>query len=273
MKALVSPGRVQISSTLARGGSVNNRPGRPPCFVSLWRDCTNMDGYLLFSDGSLYHYDAPAMDVVVALTKALIHGQSFNFFYRRSLTVLGGYEKFTGIIPGTAMLIYHYPPYPGTDPGPCSTGLFDALTWPVPFTTYTAPVPVFGAAGNMASFTIDWEDPSNATAVFWDYDFNAAPINTQGHLVFTSATPYSCNAHVVVTNDNVMAGGYLLQVWQDGVNVLNESLGTPGTFDFPFTIIAGTGSLVEVVWDAYFSPASGGSPPAHSSALLTLTPG
>lgn len=172
MKQLSSPGRVQVTSTLARSRSTQSVAARVPCFKQLWRDCTNMDSYLVFHDNTVYHYDADSLDDVRQLTEAMWHGVLFNARFRRSLSVPGGYERFTGTIPSTAVLIYSYPPYPGTDPGDCPSpgcshpNAIQDLPWNsnmgVPVHP-VQPVPIFWPVGqsNSGDFTILRVQPSD----------------------------------------------------------------------------------------------------------------
>jgi hypothetical protein len=130
MKILVAPGTVQITSKLGRIQHPNRPTGRPPCFSQIWLDCTENSIYLVFSDGSIYHYDANSIDVGRALIRAFNHGVTFNSTYR--LFGISGsiapYERVASI-PSTAVMDYAFPPYPGTDPGPCPSNVFDEMVW------------------------------------------------------------------------------------------------------------------------------------------------
>jgi hypothetical protein len=119
MKALVSPGVVQQSSVIGRRSFRVSPVVRPPCFASVWRDCSDDAAYLTFSNGTTYHYFPPAGADAVEIILASVLGRNFNVRLRRSFDSQAGYERWPGAIPGSAVLIYSFPPYPGNDPGPC----------------------------------------------------------------------------------------------------------------------------------------------------------
>ena len=198
-----------------------------------------MDGYLLFSDGSLYHYDAESMSVVVALTDALIHGRTFNFQYRRALNLFGGYERVLSV-PGTAQLIYHYPPYPGVDPGPCVSALnWNDLLWDSPPDVDTPTGTGSNDFSNVgAEFSLNSNCPNSdgSNATFLNY----------GGLVASLTAPVSCTLALTLLGyapgwiGNPASG--LVQVYDSAPTyflsvVINGS--TPlGLNVYPFTVPA-----------------------------------
>ena len=119
MKQLVAPGHVVVTGSPGRSFFPRSAGTRPVCFSALYRDCTTGDAYLVFTDGSTYLYNSPAIPDVGSIAGGLIHGVTFNAFWRRSLMRGGAFAKFAGSIPSTATLIYSNPPYAGADPGPC----------------------------------------------------------------------------------------------------------------------------------------------------------
>jgi hypothetical protein len=272
MKALTSPGVVQISSTPGRRKFRPLIPPRPPCFLALYRDCTNTDAYLQFADGQIWHYDSPSDEVVVALTTAVTHGASFNFSFRRSLTLPGGYEKFTGSIPGTASLIYQYPPYPGSDPGPCPSGFPWALIWLPPDIFFdgdgTDPVWTETAAG-LTSFTSLAGGPLSDSSVY------AGDSSVSGTMSYTGGGGPAVATVSGQLFNSVADAGSFVRVLHDGVTLVqadfqtiarNLPLSGPFSIPFPFTISAGSGSILEVQWNN--SLGTGG--PLGSPASLQL---
>jgi hypothetical protein len=130
MKILVAPMTVQITSKLSRTTRQPRPTNRPPCFSEIYIDCTDMSIYLVFSDASIYRYDPDSVDTGRAIIDALCHGLTFNQAFRL-FGISGGvgaYERVASI-PATATLRYQFPPYAGTDPGPCPTNIFDKAVW------------------------------------------------------------------------------------------------------------------------------------------------
>jgi hypothetical protein len=120
MKMLNTLGQLVIPRDPSRPRRFGLRAGRPPCFLQVWRDCTNDTAYYVFADGQVYEYLAPASADARTILLNPFFGSTFNDAFRRSATVDGGYMV-DATIPGTATQIYSYPPYPFTDPGPCSS--------------------------------------------------------------------------------------------------------------------------------------------------------
>ncbi len=97
------------------------------CIAQIGRSCSLHQGYVTFTDGSAYVYDAPSNTEFEALCDQIQRGRTFNFQVRRSR---GGYVKgFTP--PGDYEIIYTYPPYPGVTPAACGVPFTDwaSLTW------------------------------------------------------------------------------------------------------------------------------------------------
>lgn len=255
MKALIAPGLVQISSTPGRRKYAPLSPPRPPCFLNLWRDCTNTDCYLQFANGAIYHYDSPSDETVVALTVAVRHGGTFNAGLRRSFSIPGGYEIFTGSIPGTASLIYSYPPYPGVDPGPCPSGFPWALVWLPPQIFFdgdgTNPVWTETASG-VTSFTSLAGGPASDSSVY------AGDSSCDATQIYTGpGGPAVATISGELINSTGDAGSFF-RLFQDGTQLLQADFQTSahnlplsGLFSipFPFTIVAGSGSLLEFQWN------------------------
>lgn len=95
---------------------------RPPCFDTIWRDCSTQDGYFGFSDGTFYRYPAGA-EVARNCANRLLRGVTFNKpANRRPKLGFAAYEKIDAI-PETAVLLYpgDAPSFPPGWP-PCPEG-------------------------------------------------------------------------------------------------------------------------------------------------------
>lgn len=91
------------------------RFGRPPCFRNIWRDPTNDLAWFEFWDGSIYEY-TPSGSASDACDCATFdpHGTTFDTFVRIARGG-SGYTKVSSV-PGTATLVYSYPPYDNVSP-------------------------------------------------------------------------------------------------------------------------------------------------------------
>ena len=127
MKKLVSGPAIIIPSNFPRTRRGPDSRGIRLCFQELGRSCSLQQGFLTFTDGSAYSYDAPSLDEVVALVVQLQRGRVFNLFTRRSRT--GFVRGFTP--PADYETIYSFPPYEGTAPAACPLpGVpWDQLSW------------------------------------------------------------------------------------------------------------------------------------------------
>jgi len=239
MKALVAPGVVQITSTLARGRFAPLNPPRPPCFAELWRDCTNLDCYLVFANGQIYHYDTPSDQVAVALTVAVKHGLSFNSGFRRSFSIPGGYEVVSSI-PVTADLIYSFPPYPGTDPGPCTASLnFNELVWDSPPDTDT---PTGTGFNTFSNFQNSYSMFSSCPNV----DNSNATGSNSAQLTATLTADVACNLQWTLSDYNEGFAGspssaefvVLDSTFTLFLNVFFDNTTSTGVYNFPFTVPA-----------------------------------
>jgi hypothetical protein len=239
MKALVAPGVVQISSSPARAKFAPLNPPRPPCFLQLWRDCTNLDAYLVFANGDIYHYDTPSDETAVALTVAVTHGLAFNQGLRRSFSVPGGYE-FVGSIPGTANLIYQFPPYPGTDPGPCIASLnFNDLIWDSPPDTDTPTGTGFNTFSN-------FQNSYSMFSICPNVDNSNATGSNSAQLTATLTADVACNLQWTLSDYNEGFPGspssaefvVLDSTFTLFLNVFFDNTTPMGVYNFPFTVPA-----------------------------------
>ncbi len=115
MKQLNPDGSVTVASGRPRTRRGPDSRGIRLCFQELGRSCSLKQGYLIFTDGSAYVYDAPSNEEIEALCASPIRGRQFNFNVRRAL---GGFVKgFTP--PGDYQTIYLFPPYEGSAPTEC----------------------------------------------------------------------------------------------------------------------------------------------------------
>lgn len=273
MKQLVAPGVVQITSAPGLRSFVNPLTPRPPCFLTLWRDCTNMDAYLQFANGVIYHYDAPSDDDVRALVNAFVIGRTFNRSFRRSLSLGGGYEVFVGIIPSTAVVIYSYPPYFGTDPGDCPMGLdWGSLVWDSPPDT----VLIDGTGSATYSFVRNVASSSGVCPLADDSD---AQIVNSGTLSYTGPDVASV-ATVELTANHV--GDVLGPTWVTVAVIITDAASNVlldveytrsqplTTVDYPFTVPATVVNPITVLTGQ--TCASNGDGPAAIAFRLTLTP-
>lgn len=152
---------------------------RQPCFLKIWRDCAADTAWYEFSDGSIYEYTDPGSAALAyTISQSDPHGTDYNVTAR--IPPPGpGYTKL-GAEP-SAELIYSYPPYDNTDPGPCplcaghNTDI-TALTWT-------------GSINSGGSFTI-----SGSGKVF---DFTGT--STAGPIFIATSSDWCVETATVVT--------------------------------------------------------------------------
>jgi hypothetical protein len=270
VKTLVSPGVVGLVSAPARRRFADPTHSRPPCFAAIYRDCTDDSAYLVFANGVTYRYDPSAGDVSVDITTATTHGRYFDFFARRQPGD-AGYERWTGGIPGTAELIYSFPPYPGTDPGPCALGInFNDLVWDSPpdtnveigtgtntFSNFqnagaldtNVPLPGISLAGfaNFGMLTFVGPDQACSFEVdIFDYLPGDAPNTTLGQIVMQDGT------------------------FANLANFIMDGSTPPGHYSFPFTVPSG---IIQPIFIGYVTNRCiADSTPARLNFAFTVLP-
>jgi hypothetical protein len=269
MKILVAPDTVQITATLGRSTAQPVKTNRPPCFNQIWLDCTDVSIYLVFTEGQIYRYDPDSIDAGRALIAAANHGVSFNQVYRLFGVSgqNGAYEKVL-TIPGTAFLAYQNPPYPGTDPGPCTASTWSDTEWlgtqtwnaPPPFTS----LPPDGTQTNAASIT--WTG--------WPVTIDTEMDET-GNLVYTGAGEPSLAVGTMTLNGSISGETEVqLLITQAGAVLVNVVQTTDGVFPYsvPFTLAPGEGTsqAVLIVLTAVCT-AVGFPPTFNGSADVTVT--
>ena len=121
---------------------------RPPCFRRIWRDCSSDMAWFEFWFGPIYEYfNTGASTDAVNIANALTHGTYFNFSVRQPPP--GSYLR-GAVVPGTAELIYEYPPYTLPSPvvacGVCAGSNVDwhNVTWAVSGSAGSTVVPGSG---------------------------------------------------------------------------------------------------------------------------------
>lgn len=139
MKMLLPPAQIVIPSNRPRTRAGPDSRGIRICFAELGRSCALMQGYLIFTDGSAYVYDAPSNDDVENLCAQIQRGRVFNLGARRA--AFGFVRGFTP--PPDYETIYSYPPYPGMTPASCGLPVTDwgSLVW-----NGSQPIPPFGGS-------------------------------------------------------------------------------------------------------------------------------
>lgn len=123
MKQLNPGPTVVIPSNHPRTRRGSDSRGIRICVQELGRSCSLDQGFIKFLDGSQYAYDPGSKADIENLCDSFIRGRQFNFSVRRAVS---GFQR-SPVLPGDYEVIYTYPPYPGTAPGPCPKGNF--LGW------------------------------------------------------------------------------------------------------------------------------------------------
>lgn len=252
MKKLVAPGQVVIASSPPSTRQGVDSRGIRICFSELGRSCALMQGYLVFTDGSAYVYDAPSNESIEALCAQLQRGKVFNFRVRRSQ--FGFVRGFTP--PPDYETIYSFPPYAGSAPVACSLPRVD---WSTLFWTVTTNS--FGA-GSSCSFD---PDPGSGDTASMDYTRVAFGLSGTGQmdsdLTYAGGSDMN-NLHFEIddpTNSIGWNAAYVVTV--GGSDVLNTfSFGT-GNFsqDYPFTVPDTGGSPTNIHVSFLWQPHSGGN--------------
>jgi hypothetical protein len=202
MKQLNPDGSITIPSNLPRTRRGPDSRGIRLCFSELGRSCALGMGYLIFTDGSAYAYDAPSNSEIEALCDSFIRGRVFNFSVRRSR---GGFVRgFTP--PGDYETIYSFPPYAGSSPIACGVPFTDwsSLTW-----SGSRQVPPFDGSATGTGLSLVCALPSGGTALF---GYGAGPINveTDANTLDVKVTNTDAVHNVDVSfTQNILGGGSL----------------------------------------------------------------
>lgn len=93
-------------------------PTRRLCFSKIYRDCAADMAWFVFEQGQVYEYfNTGAAEQARQIANALIHGSYFNLAVRLPP---GGLFLAGAIVPGSAELIYSYPPYTNAQVDVCN---------------------------------------------------------------------------------------------------------------------------------------------------------
>jgi hypothetical protein len=230
-------------------------------------DCSDLSIYLVFTEGQIYRYNPESIETGRALIAAANHGLTFNQLYRLFGVSgqMGAYERVTSI-PGTAVLQYQNPPYPGTDPGPCAPSIFDSLLWtqssdgPNPSVwTLNPPTGATGPAvsGSASGFS------TTATSNLY---------NT-GVLTFTgAAATYHASIDWTVNNAPTDRAGWEVSIMQ-GITFVYE-FATTGTGHYvqtdPFNLADGIGLNTAITVVVNIGSATGPDMGESVSGIITL---
>jgi hypothetical protein len=227
-----------VSSKLGRSTRGSRPTNRPPCFAQIWLDCSDLSIYLVFTEGQIYRYDPDSIDTGRALIEALNHGLTFNQVYRLFgvFGLTGAYER-VSTIPGTAVMRYLNPPYPGSDPGPCVVNPFDNMVWI--FTNNTPPPPTYVAdpdpSGTQNFASVKFTGPPVAGGFYLHEDGSMTYTGGGGNFISTVAMKITAGS----------PGQQFVQTFltQGGTTLDNQFEDTNGTYNFttPFTLAPGVG--------------------------------
>ncbi len=127
MKILVAPATVVIPAQTPSTRRGPDSRGIRLLAAEIGRSCMNMQGFITFTDGSQYSYDAPSNSEFEALCDSLIRGRQFNFSVRRPIF---GFTR-SPVLPADYEVIYTFPPYAGSRPTSCALPPLDwtQLLW------------------------------------------------------------------------------------------------------------------------------------------------
>lgn len=250
MKQLNPDGSITIPSNLPRTRRGPDSRGIRLCFQELGRSCLLQQGYLIFTDGSAYAYDAPSNVEIEALCDSLIRGRVFNFSVRRSR---GGFVKgFTP--PADYQTIYSFPPYAGSAPTACPIINIDwtQLLWVV-----VSEVPCGGSVwswdqnGTQADFQrLGLSNGTFSCHATWE---------TSASLTYSGPAQNS-NLHLhQESSHGVFAWGMTVTVTVNGTPVLSVSPSGPPDVDtdYPFTVPDTGGASWVVAVDITYSTNAG----------------
>ena len=225
MKILTGPSTVQISGKLGRSTRGSRPTGRPACFANIWIDCTDGSIYLGFTEGQLYRYLPESVDTGRGIIDALNHGLTFNQVYRLFgvFGYIANYERVSSV-PGTATLAYSNPPYPGTDPGPCPSNIFDNTLWTnLVLGTGAAAYTITPATGVMQdNADVDVTATTNT---------QPAQVSNIGTLTYTGpGGPAAVTWSIIISGWSTHAGGAGWTLLQGGSAIAGEAFTANGTF-------------------------------------------
>jgi hypothetical protein len=130
---------------LGQPGIKNGLPSSRLCFSAIYRDCASDMAWFVFEEGQVYEYfNTGAAEQARQIANAAVHGNYFNAFVRLPP---GGDFLPGAIIPGTAELIYSFPPYTNAFVQACPLVVF--ALW-VPFGDGTPGDVISNTPGNIA---------------------------------------------------------------------------------------------------------------------------
>lgn len=229
MKKLIAPATVVIPSNLPRTRRGPDSRGFRICVAEIGRSCVLQQGFITFTDGSAYSYDAPSLDEFVALCASLQRGKQFNSQVRRAAS---GYIKgFTP--PPDYEAIYDYPPYPGSTPAACP---LPGADWAMTDWTVTTNSP---GTGQVYTFT-----PTGGINLTFELQVVTSVALVIGHAVWNGILTYngpSFNGQlrVVTSGPNGQFDFFsTVTISQDGTLLASGGDGgsISGTFLIPFTV-------------------------------------
>lgn len=258
MKQLNADGTVTIPSNLPRTRSGPDSRGIRLCFAELGRSCSLGQGFLIFTDGSAYSYDAPSNTPIEALCEQFQRGKVFNFSVRRSR---GGFVKgFTP--PPDYETIYTFPPYEGVTPSACGVPTFNwnSLAWSTLVQdsgTPTGSASVISAAGNSFDIEAQGAPPTPGGP-------GANPfIAIEGVMSYTGPA-VACNVDFNIINSGAGPTFVFFQVAQDGNALTIDGAGN-------FMIADTMGVASSIVVDAQVVGQTGDSDIGSSSGGGEMT--
>lgn len=202
-------------------------------------------GYLIFTDGSAYVYDAPSNMPIENLCPSEHRGVFFNLAVRRSQ--FGFVRGFTP--PSDYETIYEFPPYEGTLPDACSVT-------PPPWTDIAWTVTVnYSDPGNTLDFS---QDPG--TGATQDFLFTSTvtdfgvDVQTDGVATYNGPDVDGSVTTSIGSPPGAFTGNLSVNVYQNGLLIANDNydVGLDGDYTLPFSLTDTGGSdstiLVEAHW-------------------------
>lgn len=250
MKMLLPPAQIVIPSNHPRTRRGPDSRGIRICVAQIGRSCLLQQGYVTFTDGSAYVYDAPSNVEFEALCASIQRGRQFNFQVRRA--AFGFVKGFTP--PGDYEVIYTYPPYPGTTPTACAVSFinWNDMIWDPPVVDVGTPPRTMTAltAGNSFSFFCDGRPPDPFAT-----DFPNADI--AGGFSYTGPGGV-CNLRFDIDQGPSVAAFFVIDFSQDG-NPIDLMLPNPAVSgDYPFDIAPGVASVLH--FEGFFQGVTGQGP-------------
>jgi hypothetical protein len=251
MKKLVAPGQVVIPSNFPRTRQGPDSRGFRICFAELGRSCALKQGFLIFTDGSAYSYDAVSNDVTEALCDQLRRGFTFNRFFRRA-----GFGFIRGFVPPADYeTIYAYPPYAGTAPTACPVplGTWPNLLWTTSFTSDQTSTGILWtpSGGTASAIELDFDDSIDFTNWSASGDgmatYNGPAVSAAVALLSVGAQPSASTAFSCF----VLQDGNVIGFFPHSADV---NFSDPGSVMFADTMGADSVIEVQLTWGGSFTP-------------------